>query len=836
MARGRLRVYLGAAPGVGKTYAMLAEGQRRRARGTDVVIGLVEPHGRRVTAQLAEGLELVPRRPMVYCGHTFTEMDVDAVLARRPQVALVDELAHSNVPGARNDKRWQDVDELLEAGIDVVTTLNIQHLESLNDVVEQITGIKQYETIPDAVVRRAEQVELVDMTPEALRRRMVHGNVYPPDRIDVALTHYFRPGNLTALRELALLWVADRVEEGLQRYRAEHGIATPWETRERIVVALAGRREEESLIRRAVRIAERTPGSELLAVHVADGDGRPGADPAVLAGQRALVESLGGDYHQVVGDDPAAGVLAFARAEDATQIVLGGSRRTRLGGLVFGDQVVPKVTRQAGSIDVHLLAPEGAAHGPVVSLPPPTGGVGRARLWWGAVAAAALLPTVTWVLTWIPGFGLAGQLLLYLLAVVGVALVGGLYPALVAAVAAGVLADYYFVPPVHTLTIGRPVDAGVLVVFVLVALMVSGAVERAARRSRAAARASVEATTLSELATGVLRGRDDLPALLERIRSMFAFGSVALLERDTAGERRWFVAVSSGQRPPERPEEADVQVAVTDDLVLAGRGRPLDAGDRRVLRGCAAQIAAGWQGYRQRQRTAQADERLAVDRHRAQLLQAAGADLTAELATARGCLEGLRDHRQSRTPDEYDSVCQAAEAAVDRMGALVGDLVDVSRLHTGTLEVFLRPVDLDEVLAVALGDLGAGGHALTVRLPEDLPDVIADAALLTRLVTDLAAQALRRSPPEAPPRAEAVVADGLVDLSFVDHGSAVPRPDADRGAGSLVLRVSADLAQAIGAELRQDETAGGGLTTVLRLPAAGRGGTGRSVGEATRPR
>ena len=621
-----------------------------------------------------------------------------------------------------------------------------------------------------------------------------------------------------------------------RRYRAEHGIATPWETRERIVVALAGRREEESLIRRAVRIAERTPGSELLAVHVADGDGRPGADPAVLAGQRALVESLAGDYHQVVGDDPAAGVLAFARAEDATQIVLGGSRRTRLGGLVFGDQVVPKVTRQAGSIDVHLLAPEGAAHGPVVSLPPPTGGVGRARLWWGAVAAAALLPTVTWVLTWIPGFGLAGQLLLYLLAVVGVALVGGLYPALVAAVAAGVLADYYFVPPVHTLTIGRPVDAGVLVVFVLVALMVSGAVERAARRSRAAARASVEATTLSELATGVLRGRDDLPALLERIRSMFAFGSVALLERDTAGERRWFVAVSSGQRPPERPEEADVQVAVTDDLVLAGRGRPLDAGDRRVLRGCAAQIAAGWQGYRQRQRTAQADERLTVDQRRAQLLQAAGADLTAELATARGCLEGLRDHRQSRTPDEYDSVCQAAEAAVDRMGALVGDLVDVSRLHTGTLEVFLRPVDLDEVLAVALGDLGAGGHALTVRLPEDLPDVIADAALLTRLVTDLAAQALRRSPPEAPPRAEAVVADGLVDLSFVDHGSAVPRPDADRGAGSLVLRVSADLAQAIGAELRQDETAGGGLTTVLRLPAAGRGGTGRSVGEATRPR
>jgi two-component system sensor histidine kinase KdpD len=210
MARGRLRVYLGAAPGVGKTYAMLTEGQRRRARGTDVVAALVETHGRRLIAALAEGLELVPRRTMSYRGASFTEMDTDAVLARRPQVALVDELAHTNVPGCRNAKRWQDVDELLDAGIDVITTLNIQHLESLNDVTEQITGVTQHETVPDEVVRRAEQIELVDMTPEALRRRMAHGNVYPPDRIDAALTHYFRPGNLTALRELALLWLADR--------------------------------------------------------------------------------------------------------------------------------------------------------------------------------------------------------------------------------------------------------------------------------------------------------------------------------------------------------------------------------------------------------------------------------------------------------------------------------------------------------------------------------------------------------------------------------------------------------------------------------------------------
>ncbi len=276
---------------------------------------------------MAEGLELVPRRSMSYRGAAFTEMDLDAVLARRPRVALVDELAHTNVPGCRNAKRWQDVDELLDARIDVITTLNIQHLESLSDVAKQVTGVEQHETLPDEIARRADQIELVDMTPEALRRRMVHGNVYPPDRIEAALTHYFRPGNLTALRELALLWLADRVEEGLQRYRAEHGIATPWETRERIVVGIADEKDDEAVIRRAARIAARTPGSDLLAVHVDCDDGLAAGNAATLDAQRALVALLGGSFQQLPGDDVAETLLRFARAENATQMVLGASRR-----------------------------------------------------------------------------------------------------------------------------------------------------------------------------------------------------------------------------------------------------------------------------------------------------------------------------------------------------------------------------------------------------------------------------------------------------------------------------------------------------------------------------
>ncbi|MEV7775732.1 universal stress protein [Kitasatospora sp. NPDC086791] len=376
MPRGRLRVYLGAAPGVGKTYDMLAEGQRRASRGTDVVIAFVEDYGRPLTRRIAEGLETVPRRTMSYRGCAFTEMDLDAVLARRPQVALVDELAHTNVPGCRNGKRWQDVEELLEAGIDVISTVNIQHLESLNDVVEQITGIRQRETVPDDVVRRADQIELVDMSAEALRRRMAHGNIYPPERIDAALANFFRAGNLTALREIALLWAADRVEEALLRYRHDHGIQQPWSTRERVLVALSGGPEGETLIRRAKRTASRGAGGEFLAVHVARDDGLTGASPLLLARQRALVESLGGSWHTVAGDDPAEAVLGFAREVNATQIVIGATRRSRLKNL-FGRGTGEAIIEGSGDdIDVYVVTHSEAAHGRLLHRRRPPAGDG----------------------------------------------------------------------------------------------------------------------------------------------------------------------------------------------------------------------------------------------------------------------------------------------------------------------------------------------------------------------------------------------------------------------------------------------------------------------------
>ncbi|HWJ64492.1 MAG TPA: DUF4118 domain-containing protein, partial [Acidimicrobiales bacterium] len=454
-ARGNLRIYLGAAPGVGKTYAMLSEGRRRAERGTDVVIGYVEHHARPNTLAMAVGLEAVPRAVIVHRDRPFEEMDLAAVLARKPQVTLVDELAHTNVPGSAHEKRWQDVDALLDAGIDVITTVNVQHLESLNDVVERITGVVQRETVPDHVVRRADQVELVDMTPEALRRRMAHGNIYGADKVDDALTNYFRVGNLTALRELALMWLADKVDDALTAYQDQHGIDRTWEARERVVVALTGASSGEHLIRRAARIASRARG-ELLGVHVRAGDGLATAAPEALDRQRTLLADVGGAYHEVVGDEIPTALVQFARAEHATQVVLGATHRSRWAELWRGS-VVNRVVRAAGDLDVHVISRTSddvatarqPRRTPLLRSP-----LSRRRRAAGWIVGAIGLPLLTLLLVWLRDrFGLPGDLMAYVLLVVAVAAIGGTGPGLATAVMAGFIVNWYLTEPYHTLTI-----------------------------------------------------------------------------------------------------------------------------------------------------------------------------------------------------------------------------------------------------------------------------------------------------------------------------------------------------------------------------------------------
>nr|WP_239063102.1 DUF4118 domain-containing protein [Streptomyces sp. SID13031] len=832
--RGHLRVYLGAAPGVGKTYKMLGEAQRRRERGTDVVVGYVETHGREHTAAMLDGLEVVPRKIIDYRGASFTEMDLDAVLARRPEVAIVDELAHSNVPGSRNAKRWEDIDALLTAGIDVISAVNIQHLESINDVVEKITGVPQQETVPDRVVRAADQIELVDMTPEALRRRMAHGNVYAADKIDAALGNYFRVGNLSALRELALLWLADRVDAGLQQYRSQHDIDSTWEARERVVVALTGGPEGETLIRRAARIAARSSGGDLLAVHITRSDGLTGANPTALAQQRALVESLGGTYHQVVGDDIPDALLSFARAENATQLVLGGSRRSRLSALLTGPGIGSSSIRDSGDIDVHIVTHSEMGRG---RLPRMHGSLSRRRLIYG-FALAVVLPPLLALLLGLGGdtLNLTSNVLAFLFAVVVVALVGGLWPAMLTAVAGTLVLNWFFTPPTRSFTITEPNNALALGIFVLIAALVSSVVDRAARRTRQAARSAAESETLATLAGSVLRGETALPALLERVREAFGMTSACLMERVDTDEltETWRPLASAGTPTCRRPEDGDAEIPGRDDLVLVLQGRSLAADERRLVGAFAAHAAALVDKARLSEAAAEAKPLAEADKLRTALLRAVGHDLRSPLASAKASVTSLRSSDVDWTEGERDELLATADESLDRLTRLVDNLLDLSRLQAGVLPVFPRPMALDEVMPGALAELGEGNGDVTVDIPHTLPLVEADPALLERVIANLLANAVRYSPAGRPPLLTGSALGDVVEVRVIDRGPGIPRDERDRmfapfqrlgdtdnttGVG-LGLALARGLAEAMHGSLQPEDTPGGGLTMVVSLPAA----------------
>ncbi|MEU9647386.1 sensor histidine kinase KdpD [Streptomyces sp. NPDC048110] len=835
MGRGKLRIYLGAAPGVGKTYAMLSEAHRRVERGTDCVVAFVEHHGRARTEVMLRGLEQVPRREVAYRGADFTELDLDAVLARAPRVALVDELAHTNVPGVRNAKRWQDVEELLAAGIDVVSTVNIQHLESLGDVVESITGVRQRETVPDEVVRRADQIELVDMSPQALRRRMAHGNIYQPDKVDAALSNYFRPGNLTALRELALLWVADRVDEYLQQYRSEHRVSKIWGSRERIVVGLTGGPEGRTLIRRAARLAEKGAGGEVLAVYIARSDGLTSASPKELAVQRTLVEDLGGTFHHVLGDDIPAALLDFARGVNATQIVLGSSRR-KAWQYVFGPGVGATVARESGpDLDVHIVTHDEVAKGR--GLPVARGArLGRSRIVWGWFAGLGGPVLLTLLLSTVH-LGLANDVLLYLALTVAAALLGGLYPALASAAVGSLLLNWFFTPPVNRITIADPRNMLALAIFVGVALSVASVVDVAARRTHQAARLRAESEILSFLAGDVLRGETSLETLLERVRETFGMESAALLERE-GDMAPWTCAGRAGSGPPvDRPEDADVDMPVGDHMALALTGRVLPAEDRRVLAAFAAQAAVVLDRRRLREQADRARALAEGNRIRTALLAAVSHDLRTPLAGIKASVTSLRSDDVAWSEEDRAELLEGIEEGADRLDHLVGNLLDMSRLQTGTVTPLIREIDVDEVAPMALGGVPEGSAELDI--PETLPMVAVDAGLLERAMANLVENAVKYSPDDRTVLVAASALADRVEVRVVDRGPGVPDDakdrifepfqrygDAPRGAGvGLGLAVARGFAESMGGTLNAEDTPGGGLTMVLTLRAVGSSGS-----------
>lgn len=835
--RGELRIYLGAAPGVGKTYSMLGEAHRRLERGTDLVAGVVETHGRSKTAELLEGIEVIPPRHVEYRGGSFPELDVPAVLARHPQVVLVDELAHTNTPGSKNPKRWQDVEELLDAGITVISTVNVQHLESLNDVVAQITGIEQKETIPDFIVRQASQVELIDITPEALRRRLSHGNVYAPDRIDAALSNYFRRGNLTALRELALLWLADQVDTALAKYRAENKITDMWEARERVVVAVTGGPESETLVRRASRIASKST-AELMVVHVIRGDGLAGLSESRMAKIRELASSLDASMHTVVGDEVPTALLEFAREMNATQLVIGTSRRSRWARL-FEEGIGPRIVELSGKIDVHLVTHEESKRGFRASSLAPR--ERRVASWLAALIVPSVICAIT-VTTLDPYLDTGGESALFFVGVLLVGLLGGIAPAVLSAVLSGLLLNYFLIAPRHSFTIAEPNSAITELVLLLIAVAVAVLVDFAAKRTREARRASQEAELLTLFAGSVLRGAD-LETLLERVRETYAQRTVSMLrepdDQARARGRKSEVVACVGRDPCVTIDSADTAIEVGDDefwMLLAGR--KLSARDRRVL-GAVARQAAGL--IRQRELAEEASRTEAIvraDELRRSLLSAVSHDLRTPLAAAKVAVSSLRAEDVAFSPTDTAELLATIEESIDQLTALVGNLLDSSRLAAGVIHPDLRVVYLEETVQRALVSIGAGAtgffRSAIDRVKVDVADamVMADAGLLERVLANLIDNALRYAP-NCVVRVNAGRVGDRVLINVIDEGPGIPHGaeeqifaafqrlgDHDNTTGvGLGMSVARGFVEAMGGTITATDTPGGGLTVIVDLAA-----------------
>ena len=819
--RGQLRVLLGAAPGVGKTFTMLEDGRRLLGSGNDVVVGIVETHGRAATAAMTAGIPAVPRTRIEHRGVTLEEMDLQAVLARRPEIALVDELAHTNAPGSKNDKRWKDVEELLAAGIDVVSTLNIQHIESLNDVVEQITGVPQRETVPDSFLRGAEQIEVVDLAPQALRDRLSGGFVYPAERIDAALSNYFRLGNLTALRELALIWLADEVDQALKGYRKDHGIDSTWEARERVVVALTGGPEGETLLRRGARIAARSAGGELIAVHITSQDGLRTGNPATLAEQRALVEKLNGTYHQVIGEDIPTSLVEFARSVNATQLVLGASRRGRVTAAVTGPGIGATVVRESGDIDVHMV--NHAAAGRRFTLPPLTGALTRKRRILGFVVALLGGPALTGLLSLFRSEdSITTDVLSYQLLVVIVALVGGIWPALFAAVLSGITLDFLFIEPLYTIHIHQPHHLLSLVLYVLIASLVSFVVDRAARYTRAARRSAAESELIQTIAGSVLRGDNAIQALIDRTREAFQLPGVRLMRGED-------VLARSGEP---LPDNHHASIRITDDTTLELHGPDLAASEQRLLAVVTAQFAATLEHEHLTQTAKQIEPIAASDRVRGALLSALSHDLRRPLAAASAAVGGLKAAGPDLASAQKRELLDTAEESLGALATLVTDLLDVSRLQAGVLTIAEIPTDPAETIAPALDELHLGPTDVTLALNHGDAVAHADPVLLQRVLVNLLTNAHRYSPAGTPIHVSTSTFADRLEIRIIDRGPGIPPEklddiflpfqrlgDTDNTTGlGLGLALSRGFIEAMHGTLTPEDTPGGGLTMVISLP------------------
>jgi len=814
--RGRLKVFLGAAPGVGKTYEMLLHGRERRLEGIDAVIGVVETHGRIETEMLTKGFESIPKKRIPYKGRVLAEMDLDAILQRKPKLVLVDELAHTNAPGSRHPKRYLDVEELLAAGIDVFTTLNIQHLESLNDVVAKITRIRVRETVPDSIIDRADEVELVDLTPEDLIQRLKEGKVYVPQQAERAVRHYFQPGNLTALRELALRRTAERVDEQMVSYMQAHAIQGPWAAAERILVCVNEDPASAAVVRYARRLADRMRAT-WAAIHVETSRTQrlSEAERDRIAEALRLAGQLGGETVSVPGLDVADSVIDYAQENNCTHIVVAKSHRSRWSELVRGS-VTHRLIRRAGDLSVHVIAEEHAAaisreKPEAVQAAPEHPPLFDVRGYGGSLLmVAAALGLGLFLQRFL---GISNIALVFLTAVLTSAITYGLFPSVFACLVSVLAYNFFFLPPLYTFTIADPENVVALFFFFVVAVIASNLAARIraqAVTARQRAKTTEDLYLFSRKLAGVVTLDDLLWATAYQIAVMLKVRVVLLLPEEET------IAVRAGFPPEDTLDEADLAAAkwAFEHATPTGRGadtlpgakrlflpmrtgrsavgvvgldndRPgaiLTPDQRRLFDALIDQAALAIERINLAQDVDRARISAETERLRSALLTSISHDLRTPLSSILGSVTALKTQRNMLSETAQDELIDTIEEETERLNRFIANLLDMTRLESGAIEPNVDVIDLGDIVGSVLEQARKvlAGHKIVIDLAPDLPMLKVDPVLFAQVLFNVLDNAAKYAPAGTEIRLQARRQDNLMRLEVMDEGEGIPPADLER--------------------------------------------------------